>query len=85
MNRKLDRVWRIFRDLPLLGKVGIFLWLIGYPITLAALVLISLGHHLMGAIVFFIPWIEGNMGVALAGKEIVSAIKREFSCRDKKK
>jgi len=78
MNSRLERIWKIFTDLPRTGKIGIALWLIGYPLTLAGIILFVSGHYLLGAALYFLPYFEGNLGILLAGKEIVSSVRNEF-------
>lgn len=78
MREKLKRVWKIIKDLPRIGKIGIFLWIIGGPIGTAGIILLAMGHIQLGAILFFIPMIEGNLGIVLAGKATIVAIKNEF-------
>ena len=78
MNRKLKRIWKIFTDLPRKGKIGIVLWLLGYPIGSTGAILFLSGNHLLGTILLIIPVFEGNFGMALAGTSVISSIRKEF-------
>jgi hypothetical protein len=78
MKEKLRRIWKVVKNLPRIGKIGIFLWAIGYPIGTVGIILLAMGHYEIGIILFFIPWIEGNLGMVLAGKGAITSIKKEF-------
>jgi hypothetical protein len=78
MNRRLKRIWKIFVNLPRRGKIGIALWLIGYPIGLTGMILFLGGNHFLGTVFMIVPYIEGNFGMLLAGKSVISSIRKEF-------
>jgi hypothetical protein len=83
MNRRLKRIWKIFLNLPRKGKIGIVLWLIGYPISLAGTILFLNGNYFLGTILFVIPIFEGNLGMILVGKSAISSIRKEFFRKSK--
>lgn len=78
MKRRFKRIWKIIRSLSRTGKIGFFLWFIGFPIGFVGTVLLISGHYTLGTILFFLPWVEGNIGLFLMGKSTYSSIKNEF-------
>ena len=78
MREKLERIWNVVKNLRTKGKIGVFLWLIGYPIGFAGIFLMATGYHQIGFILFLIPFFEGNLGMVLMGKEVILSIREEF-------
>ncbi|MBR9678075.1 MAG: hypothetical protein GOU97_02170 [Nanoarchaeota archaeon] len=84
MKEKLKRVWKIIKELPRLGKIGFILWLTGYPVGFTGIILLGMGVVWIGTFLFFLPWITGNIGVILMGKEVFKALKKEFRRKRKR-
>lgn len=75
---RIKSVIRIVKNLPLRGKVGFILWIIGFPIGFTGSVLLLKGKIFWGSFLFLLPIFEGNLGIVLMGTEVLKAIKKEF-------
>ncbi len=84
MKEKIKKILGIIKGLPKLGKIGFILWLTGYPVGFTGIILLGMGVVWIGTFLFFLPWITGNIGAILMGKEIFSAIKKEFRRKRKR-
>jgi hypothetical protein len=82
VRKRLERIWRIIKKLPKTGKIGAFLWLIGYPIGFSGVILLAMGQYPLGIILIAIPVVEGNLGIILMGRGIFTLIKKEFLSRE---
>ncbi len=78
MKEKLKRIFKILKDLPKINKFGFLLWILGLPIGGLGFILLTMGNYFWGAFFFFLPLIEGNLGLLLMGKGVMNGIKKEF-------
>jgi len=79
VKEKIKKVLGIIKNLPATGKIGFILWITGFPIGFSGIILLGMGAVLIGTFLFFLPWITGNLGMILMGKEVVKSVRKEFS------
>ena len=75
---KIRRILKILKSIPLSGKIGFILWLMGGPLGLLSTFFFLSDNWLMGLIVFVTMVIVSNGGLIIAGKHVISEVKKEF-------